>query len=438
MDDGSITLLAALIILVVFSAFFSASETAFSSLNQIRLKSRAEDGDSAAARVLAMSEKYDKLLSTILIGNNIVNIAAASIGTVLFTRLLGPERGATMSTIVLTVVVLIFGEVTPKSLAKEMPETVATAVAPVLSLLMLVFTPLTWLFSQWKRFLGHFVHSTEEDTITEGELMTMVSEAENDGELTDRESELIRSAIEFDDVEVEEILTPRVDVIAVEDDLPLEEVAQTFAESGYSRLPVYHDTIDNIIGVVHEKDFYMARLKKETKLEDLVKPTLYTTGSTQISQLLRTLREQHHHMAVVVDEYGGTEGIITLEDILEELVGEIWDEHDEATEDFRQQSDGSWLVSGSASVDDLYETLDLPEDEDIDSNTVNGLVQEKTHHLPKVGDHFQLNDYEGVVTRTARRRVTEVRFTHTAPAPQDDEKDKDKRFSRLAQRTEGR
>ena len=432
------TLWVALVILVGFSAFFSASETAFSSLNQIRLKSRAEDGDSSAARVLAMAEQYDKLLSTILIGNNIVNIAAASIGTIIFTKMLGAERGATVSTMVLTVVVLIFGEVTPKSLAKEMPETVATAVAPALSLLMLVFTPLTWLFSQWKRFLGHFVHSTEEDTITEGELMTMVSEAENDGELTDRESELIRSAIEFDDVEVEEILTPRVDVIAVEDDMPLEEVAQTFAESGYSRLPVYHDTIDNIIGVVHEKDFYMARLKKETKLEDLVKPTLYTTGSTQISQLLRTLREQHHHMAVVVDEYGGTEGIITLEDILEELVGEIWDEHDEATEDFCQQSDGSWLVSGSASVDDLYETLDLPEDEDIDSNTVNGLVQEKTHHLPKVGDHFQLNDYEGVVTRTARRRVTEVRFTHTAPAPQDDEKDKDKRSSRLAQRTEGR
>ena len=438
MDDGSMTLLVALVILVACSAFFSASETAFSSLNQIRLKSRAEDGDAAAARVLAMAGKYDKLLSTILIGNNIVNIAAASIGTILFTKALGAERGATVSTIVLTIVVLIFGEVTPKSLAKEMPETVATAVSPVLNLLMVLFTPLTWLFTQWKRLLGHFIRSSEEDTITEGELMTMVSEAENDGELTDRESELIRSAIEFDDVEVEEILTPRVDVIAVEDDLPLDEVAQTFAESGYSRLPVYHGTIDNIIGVVHEKDFYLARLKKEATLEELVKPTLYTTGSTQISQLLRTLREQHHHMAVVVDEYGGTEGIITLEDILEELVGEIWDEHDEVTEDFRQQSDGSWLVSGSASVDDLYETLDLPEDEDIDSNTVNGLVQEKTHHLPKVGDHFQLNDYEGVVTRTARRRVTEVRFTHTAPAPQDDEKDKDKRFSRLAQRTEGR
>ena len=204
------TLWVALVVLVALSAFFSASETAFSSLNQIRLKSRAEDGDNSAARVLAMAEKYDKLLSTILIGNNIVNIAAASIGTIIFTKMLGAERGATVSTMVLTVVGLIFGEVTPKSLAKEMPETVATAVAPVLSLLMLVFTPLTWLFSQWKRFLGHFVHSTEEDTITEGELMTMVSEAENDGELTDRESELIRSAIEFDDVEVEEILTPRV------------------------------------------------------------------------------------------------------------------------------------------------------------------------------------------------------------------------------------
>ena len=418
------TLWVALVILVGFSAFFSASETAFSSLNQIRLKSRAEDGDSSAARVLNMAEQYDKLLSTILIGNNIVNIAAASIGTILFTQMLGAERGATVSTIVLTIIVLIFGEVTPKSLAKEMPEKVATAVSPFLVLLMALMTPLTWLFTQWKKLLGRFVHSGEADTITEGELMTMVSEAENDGELTDRESELIRSAIEFDDVEVEEILTPRVDVVAVADDIPLEELAQTFAESGYSRLPVYHGTIDNIIGVVHEKDFYIARLKKETKIDDLVAPTLYTTGSTQISQLLRILREQHHHMAVVVDEYGGTEGIITLEDILEE-----------ETEDFRKQSDGSWLVAGSASVDDLFETLELPEDEDIDSNTVNGLVQEKTCHLPKVGDHFTLGEYDGVVTRTARRRVTEVRLTPAEPVDAEEKDDeKEKRFPRLSAR----
>ena len=431
------------ILLIVFfllcSAYFSATETAFSSLSKTRVRAMAERGNRRAELVLSLAERYDDLLSTILVGNNIVNIAIASVGTILFVRRFGEDLGSSLSTVVVTVVVLFFGEVTPKTLAKEMPETIATAVSPVLNLLMTLLTPLTWLFSQWKRLLRHFIRSTEEDTITEGELMTMVSEAENDGELTDRESELIRSAIEFDDVEVEEILTPRVDVVAVEDDIPLEELAQTFAESGYSRLPVYHGTIDNIIGVVHEKDFYIARLKKATKIDDLVVPTLYTTGSTQISQLLRTLREQHHHLAVVVDEYGGTEGIITLEDILEELVGEIWDEHDEVTEDFRKQSDGSWLVSGSASVDDLYEELDLPEEEDIDSNTVNGLVQEKTCHLPKVGDRFTLGEYDGVVTRTAKRRVTEVRLTPAAPA-EDAEKDdeKDKRFSRLAQRGESR
>ena len=248
MDDGSITLLAALIILVAFSAFFSASETAFSSLNQIRLKSRAEDGDNSAARVLAMAEKYDKLLSTILIGNNIVNIAAASIGTILFTQMLGAERGATMSTIVLTIIVLIFGEVTPKSLAKEMPETVATAVSPFLNLLMILFTPLTWLFTQWKRLLGHFIRSTEEDTITEGELMTMVSEAENDGELTDRESQLIRSAIEFDDVEVEGVKTAR----AVFDGYTDKKDADFIEERRVRTAETRQDTRSAILNVLSE------------------------------------------------------------------------------------------------------------------------------------------------------------------------------------------
>ena len=431
MDDGSIFMIVALIILIGLSAFFSAAETAYNSLNEIRLRSKAEDGDAKAAHTLALVERYDSLLSTILIGNNIVNIGASSLATVLFTRLVGGVYGPTVSTVVMTLLVLAFGEITPKSMAKEMPETMAMAFAPVLSALVTIFTPLNALFGAWKKFLAKRFDTGEKDTITEGELMTMVSEAENDGELTDRESQLIRSAIEFDDVEVEEILTPRVDVIAVEDDLSLDDVADTFAESGYSRLPVYHGTIDNIIGVVHEKDFYLGRLRKDTTLEDLVKPTLYTTGSTQISQLLRTLREQHHHMAVVVDEYGGTEGIITLEDILEELVGEIWDEHDEATEDFRRQSDGSWIVLGSAGVDDLYERLGLPEDEDIDSNTVNGLVQEKTCHLPKVGDRFTLGEYDGVVTRTAKRRVTEVRLTPAEKPEPKKEEDEKPHFNRL-------
>ncbi|MDD4849798.1 MAG: hemolysin family protein [Gemmiger sp.] len=423
MDDGSIPLITALVTLVALSAFFSASETAFSSLNMIRLKSRSDNGDESARHVLALAERYDSLLSTILIGNNIVNITAATVATLLFTKYVSQEYGASISTVVLTIVILIFGEITPKSLAKEMPERFATAVAPILQVLVVVFTPANLLFSGWKKFLQRHFHGEEDDGITEGELMTMVSEAENDGGLTGRESELIRSAIEFDDVEVEEVLTPRVDVVAVADDVSMEELADAFSESGYSRLPVYHETIDNIIGVVHEKDYYIARRKGSGgSIDDLVTPTLYTTATTQISALLRTLREQHHHLAVVVDEYVGTEGIVTLEDILEELVGEIWDEHDEATEEFRSQSNGRWLISGAASVDDLFEKLSLPEDDDIDSVTVSGLVQEKTGHLPKVGDHFRLGRYEGIVTKTAHRRVLEVSMRdvtkeETQPAP---------------------
>lgn len=433
MEDGSIPLLVAMVILVILSGFFSASETAYSSLNQIRLKSRADSGDQKAAQILALSERYDSLLSTILIGNNIVNIALASIGTVFFTGLLGGASGPTVSTAVITVTVLIFGEITPKSMAKEMPEKFASFSAPVLHALIMVFTPVNFLFSAWKKFLSRHFHGEENDGITDAELMTMVSEAENDGELTNHESELIRSAIEFDDVEVEEVLTPRVDVVAVADDISMQELADAFDESGYSRLPVYHETIDNIIGVVHEKDYYQATRRGSASMDELVAPTLYTTGSTQISALLRTLREEHHHMAVVVDEYGGTEGIVTLEDILEELVGEIWDEHDEETEEFRRQSNGSWLVSGSASVDDLWEELSIPEDREIDSITVSGLVQEKTGRLPKVGDHFTIDRYDGVVTKTAHRRVLEVSLRERkviAPAPEERPREHSRREAR--------
>ena len=433
MEDGSIPLLVAMVILVILSGFFSASETAYSSLNQIRLKSRADSGDQKAAQILALSERYDSLLSTILIGNNIVNIALASIGTVFFTGLLGGASGPTVSTAVITVTVLIFGEITPKSMAKEMPEKFASFSAPVLHALITVFTPVNFLFSAWKKFLSRHFHGEENDGITDAELMTMVSEAENDGELTNHESELIRSAIEFDDVEVEEVLTPRVDVVAVADDISMQELADAFDESGYSRLPVYHETIDNIIGVVHEKDYYQATRRGSASMDELVAPTLYTTGSTQISALLRTLGEKHHHMAVVVDEYGGTEGIVTLEDILEELVGEIWDEHDEETEEFRRQSNGSWLVSGSASVDDLWEELSIPEDREIDSITVSGLVQEKTGRLPKVGDHFTIDRYDGVVTKTAHRRVLEVSLRERkviAPAPEERPREHSRREAR--------
>ena len=410
------TLWVALVILVGFSAFFSASETAFSSLNQIRLKSRAEDGDSSAARVLNMAEQYDKLLSTILIGNNIVNIAAASIGTILFTRMLGAERGATVSTIVLTIIVLIFGEVTPKSLAKEHAESFAMFSAPILRVFLLVLRPLNFLFSQWKRLLNMIFHPSEDQGITEEELITMVSEAENEGGLDQHESQLIRSAIEFGDLEAGDILTPRVDIVAVEDSASMEEIAAVFAESGYSRLPVYHKDVDDIVGVIHEKDFNAARYRGQGNISGCITPVHYTTANADLGLLLRTLQKKKTHMAIVVDEYGGTEGLLTMEDILEELVGEIWDEHDEVVESFRKQSDGSFLVAAGADLSDLYDLFSIKGD--CDASTVSGWVIDQLGRLPLVGDHFQAEGLDVTVTMVDHRRVLEVRVAVAAEAPE--------------------
>lgn len=431
MDSSTVAMLAALVALVALSAYFSATETAFTSLNRIRLKTRADDGDKRAARTLALAADFDRLLSTLLIGNNIVNNVATTIGAVLFIQLIGSAKGPTVSATVLTVVILIFGEVTPKSLAKERPEAWAIVATPLLRVMAVLLTPVNFLFTQWKKLLRVLLRHQDDDGITEEELMGMVDQAETEGSLDQHESDLIRNAIEFNDMEVSEILTPRVDLEALADTATMEEAAAMYADSGFSRLPIYHDSIDNIIGVLHEKDFYAAYCRGVKRLSELKSSVLYTTETARISDLLRQLQQNKVHMAVVVDEYGGTQGIVTMEDIMEELVGEIWDEHDEATEDFRKQSDGSWIVLGSAGVDDLYERLGLPEDEDIDSNTVNGLVQEKTCHLPKVGDRFTLGEYDGVVTRTAKRRVTEVRLTPAEKPEPKKEEDEKPHFNRL-------
>ena len=422
---------------LMLSAYFSATETAFSSANTTRLKTLAEKGNKRAALVCKLLERYDRLLSTILIGNNIVNIATASIGTVLFVKHYG-DAGATISTVVVTVVVLIFGEISPKSIAKDCAETWAMFSAPILQVLIWVFTPLNAVFSLWKKLLAKVFHLSSDNKMSQEELLMLVDEVQQDGSIDQSEGELLKNAIDFSEQRAEDILIHRTDLAALPITATKEEVAALFTETKYSRLLIYQDSIDNILGTIHQKDFYVGCGITDKPLREILLPPVYALEMEPISQLLKKLQQAKTHVAVVVDEYGGTCGIVTMEDILEELVGEIWDEHDEATEDFRQQSDGSWLVSGSASVDDLYETLGLPEDEDIDSNTVNGLVQEKTCHLPKVGDHFTLGGYEGVVTRTARRRVTEVRLSLTPAQDEDKDKDKDKRFSRLPQRTESR
>ena len=418
MDSSSTPIMTvAIILLVCMSAYFSATETAFSSLNRIRLKSWAEDGNQRAALALQLSEDYDRLLSTILIGNNIVNITATAVGTVLFTNLVGTAYGPTVATVVLTVVVLIFGEVSPKSIAKESPERFAMASAPVLRVFLAILRPLNFLFALWKRLLSRFLHTADDAGITEEELITMVSEAESEGGLDQHESQLIRSAIEFGDLEAGDILTPRVDIVAVEDSATMDEIAATFAESGYSRLPVYHKDVDDIVGVIHEKDFHAARYRGQTDIAGCITPVHYTTANAELGLLLRTLQKKKTHMAIVVDEYGGTAGLVTLEDILEELVGEIWDEHDEVIESFRKQEDGSYLISASADLTDLYDLFSISGE--CDASTVSGWVIDELGRLPQVGDHFQAEGLDVTVTQVDHRRVLEIRV---AVLPEDEAK----------------
>ena len=406
LDSASIAMIVGLVFCVIMSGYFSATETAFTSLNRVRLKSWADGGDQRAARTLALAEDYDKLLSTLLIGNNIVNNVATTIGAVLFIHLIDEVTGPTVSAIVLTVVILIFGEVSPKSLAKESPERFAMFATPLLGVLRTVLTPLNFLFTQWKRLLSKVFRKSADGGITEEELVTLVDQAESEGGLDQHESRLIRAAIEFHDLEVEEILTPRVDIVAVEDTDSMEEIAKIFAENGYSRLPVYHEDIDNIIGVIHEKDFHAARYRGLTSVKEMLGPMLYTTGNTKISELMRILQRNKAHMAVVVDEYGGTEGIATLEDIVEELVGDIWDEHDEVIEEFKKQEDGSYLIACSADLDDMFDLFAVKGA--CAATTVSGWVMEQVGRVPEEGDHFQAEGLDVIVTRVEHRRVIEI------------------------------
>lgn len=413
MDSSLIGMIVAIVILVMCSAYFSATETAFTSLNTIRMKTWAENGDKRAARALAVGEDYDKLLSSILIGNNIVNITATTISTLLFTKIF-VTYGATISTVVITIVVLIFGEISPKSVAKEFPERFAMFSAPILRVIILVLTPLNFLFSMWKKLLSKIFKPSGDDGITEEELMGIVDQAESEGGLDAHEGDLIRASIEFNELDVSDILTPRVDLVAVDEESTMQEVGALFVENGYSRLPIYHETIDNIIGVVHQKDFYKARVRGEDRLAMIKSPVVYTTPNTKIFKLLRILQMNKVHMAVVVDEYGGTEGIVTLEDILEELVGEIWDEHDEVTEFLHKQPDGSYNIDCTTDLDDMYDLFEIKGE--CEASTVSGWVLEQIDRIPKQGDHFIAEGLEVTVTAVDNRRVMEI---NVKPAPQE-------------------
>ena len=389
---------------VIMSAYFSATETAFSTFNRIRVKNLADKGNKRAAKVIKLSENYDTLLSTILIGNNIVNILASSIATILFVDLLKDgslaEWSSAISTAVLTLVILTFGEISPKTIAKKKPEAFAVFSAPLINVLLYVFLPFTFIFKQLQNGLAKLFKSDEDKGMTEEELISIIEEAEEEGDLDKEETDLIKSAIEFNDLEVSDIFTPRIDITAISKDATREEVRSLFIESGYSRLPVFEDDLDNVVGILYYKDFFTLEF---SSYEQIMKPVIYVAKNQKINELLKELQEKQLHMAVVMDEFGSTAGIVTLEDILEEIVGEIWDEHDEKVIEIQKIAEREYIVSGKANISKLFDELEI--DEEPDAQTVNGWTMTNLGRIPAEGDTFESSGLKVSVLKMDGKRV---------------------------------
>lgn len=423
-----------IILLTILSGFFSASETAYNSLNRIKVKNMAAAGSKGAKKALLLVDNYDKLITTILIGNNIVNIASATIATLLFTDIIRskPDLAATVSTIVITVVTLIFGEITPKSIAKEFSEAFAIRVATLLQILCIIFTPLTMLFSLWQKLIDKIFKPKQNAGMSEAELITMVDEATTEGGIDKDEGELIRSAIEFNELTVRDIFTPRVDVIAVDADAKKDELRDLFLQNGFSRLPVFEDDIDNIIGVLHEKDFYKNYFKKEFDIRKYMTKTIWVTLTSNISNVLKMLQKSKAHMAVVLDEFGGTAGIVTLEDILEELVGEIWDEHDEVVEDIVAISENEYQITGSCNIEDMFDTLNQKYDSDeLEVTTVSGWIVDHFGYIPSIDEQFDFNNLTIKVLDADPKKVEKIYVkVLREPEKEDDDNFIDKFFKK--------
>ena len=412
LDSGDSLLLAIILFCIVMAAYFSATETAFSSLNRIRLKTIADKGNKRALKTLKLVDEYDKLLSTILIGNNVVNILSSSLVTILFVKWVGESSGPTVATVVMTIVMLLVCEITPKSIAKEMPEKFAIISTPFLSILMTILTPLNWLFTQWKKLVERIIKPDKSKGMTEEELIAIVEEAEQDGGIDEQESEIIQNAMDFTEQEAGNILTPRMEITAISTEATKEEVAKIFTETAYSRLPVYQDTIDHIIGVVYHKDFYNHVYNNGKTTEQIMRPVVFVSKTKKIGKLLKELQAKKSHIAVVLDEYGGTLGIVTLEDILEELVGEIWDEHDEVSADIEIKSENECLVSGNALLDSVFEYLNIEDNDELENKTVSMWIMDILGRYPKVGDTLTYHHLKLEIVKVDDYRVEKVKITH--------------------------
>ena len=412
----------ALILCIALSAFFSATETAYSAANRVKLKTVEGPRKEKAQIALSLLEKYDSLITTVLIGNNLVNIVGTAIATLLFTTRILPgqeELATTVASVVMTVLVLFLGEVGPKTLAKQQPEKYATAVSKVIRALMILMTPLDKLFSLWRKLLSKIVRPEPEESQIENELMTIIDEAQTEGNIEEDEGELIRSAIEFNDQDASDIMTPRVDVTAIEDTAGVEEAAALFRDTWFSRVPVYHEDLDHIVGILNDKDFYKRTHEGCTDIRQIMKEPVFAPATLSISNLLKQFRTSKTHLIVLLDEFGGTEGIVTMEDVLEELVGEIYDEHDEVSEDVVEQEDGTIIVDGNLQLEELMEKTGL--ENTYDADTVGGWAGEMLEKVPEVGDNFTLGNHRFTVLEMDGFRVTRVQ-AETLPEEKPEEK----------------
>jgi putative hemolysin len=398
------TLITILIILIILSGLFSATETAFSSLNPIKLKFLIEKGNHRAKKTLRLYDQFEHLLIVILVGNNIVNILAASLATIIFVDLLGQDLGVTISTVVLTTVVLIFGEITPKSIAKQLPESFAMIITPFITLVGYLIAPIVIIF-RWIQKGMNRLFKIKKQTVTEDELLTYVSEVEKQGGINSNERELIQRVIDFDALKVTEILTPRVDIEAVELSDAIEDIMDLFETSGHSRLPVYEKDLDHIVGIIHYKDFMYHVVNGKKTIKSMMKDPIFVTEYMKIVDLLHVLKLKKEHLAIVKDEHGGTQGLASLEDIIEELVGDIFDEHDEIEKDITKVEEDHYIVKGSAELEHVLELLSF-EYEDV--QTMNGFMLEQMGKIPFVNEHFDYKGFNFKVKKATKKKVIEV------------------------------
>ena len=406
MDSSIIGKIVLVVVMMIFSALFSSTETAYSSVNKLRLKNYAAQGNKKAETALKLANRFDDVLTAVLIGNNIVNIATSSVSTLIFVSFFG-SSGAGISTAVVTVLVLIFCEVLPKSYAKRNAEKLALLFAGGLSALVMILKPFVWLLNS----MSSIFKGDEAPTVTEDELKYMIDEIEEEGVIEEQESELVKSALDFDEITVNEILIPRVKVIGVDIEDSISEIKETFGREMYSRMPVYEKSLDNIIGIITNKAFFKMLAEEKNDIHGIIQEVPHIADTSLISETMKFMQKAKVHLAVVTDQYGGTKGIVTLEDIIEELVGEIYDEDDEIVTNIVKISERCYEIAGDTEIDELLEFLGLDENAvDTDYTTAGGWITDVMEHIPDAGESAETDIFRITAIDVEENKVKKIQI----------------------------